>query len=141
MTLTLTVLRATPSLNDFANIRRQPWRYRDIRRTWYRAVQDALIEARSATRVPLAWPRPPHVQVTVQVTRYAPAHQWLDPDNLAGGLKPVLDALKAHEVIADDTAKAIKLIPRQDVSPHQQPTRWTEIRLSLDPPILREIHA
>ena len=142
MTLVLTVLRATPSLNDFANLsRHRSWRYREIRRTWHRQVQDALLEARAATRVPLAWPRPPRERVTVHVTRYAPAHQWLDPDNLVGGLKPVLDALKAHAIIADDTAQAIALVACQDVSPHQQPTRWTEIRVSLDWPILREVYA
>jgi len=135
MTLVLTVLRATPSLNDFANrYTAAPWKYRDTRRLWHRLVGEALLEARVAYREPLRWPRPPRDHVVVQVTRYAAAHQWLDPDNLTGGLKPVLDALKSHDVIADDTAKAIDLVARQDVSPHRQPTRWTEIRLSLDPP-------
>jgi hypothetical protein len=137
MTLVLTILRATPSLNNFANLRRQPWRYPEIRRIWSRAIRDALLEARIAERRPLPWPRPPHERVHVRVTRYAPEHQWLDQDNLAGGLKPLLDALKAHELIADDTTKAIDLEPRQEVSPFTQPTRWTEIHLSLDPPLLR----
>ena len=78
--------------------------------------------------------------MTIRVTRYAPAHHWLDPDNLTGGLKPVLDALKAHEVIDNDTAKDIALEVRQAVSDTNL-ARWTEIRLSLDPPELREIHA
>lgn len=141
MTLVLTILKATPSLNAFANLRRQPWRYREIRRSWSRHLVDALLAARALDRQPLRWPRPPSERVTVRVTRYAPEHQWLDPDNLVGGLKPLLDALKAHEVIRDDTAKAIELEAHQAVSPHRQPARWTEIQLSLDPPVVREIHA
>ena len=135
MTLVLTVYRATPSLNEFHNLRTtQHWKYRDLRRLWDRAIGDALLEARAAYRKPLTWPRPPKARVTVRVTRFAPAHQHLDPDNLVGGLKPLLDALKGHEVIADDTAKAIELEAAQVVSPHRQPQRWTEVRLSFDAP-------
>lgn len=142
MTLTLRIPRATPSLNDFANPHRSgKWKYRQLRRVWHRALQDALLEARVAERTPLRWPLPPKELVQVRVTRYAPEHQWLDADNLAGGLKPVLDALKAFDVIADDNSKAIELTLRQAVSPYAQPTRWTEIVLSLEPPMLREWHA
>jgi hypothetical protein len=74
------------------------------------------------------------------VTRYAPAHQWLDPDNLTGGLKPVLDGLKAHALIRDDRAQDIDLIVNQAIS-ETNLARWTEIRLVLEPPIVREIHA
>ena len=101
---------------------------------------DHFLEARSQVRRPLAWPRPPHERVAIRVTRYAPAHHWLDPDNLTGGLKPVLDGLKAHALIANDTAKDITLETHQDVSATNL-ARWTEIRLSLDPPTLREVHA
>lgn len=141
MTLVLTILKATPSLNDFANLRGQPWRYGELRRSWARHLVDALLEARVLERRPLRWPRPPQARVSVRVIRYAPEHQWLDPDNLVGGLKPLLDALKAHEVIADDAPQAIELDASQAVSPHRQPARWTEIRLSFDPPELRETHA
>jgi hypothetical protein len=138
MTLVLTVFRATPSLNEFANLRRShAWRYRDLRRIWDRAIGDALLEARAAYRKPLTWPRPPEARVTVRVTRFAPAHHHLDPDNLTGGLKPLLDALKGHQVIADDTPKAIELEAVQAVSPVRQPQRWTEIRMSIEPPTLR----
>jgi hypothetical protein len=141
MTLTLTVYRATPSLNEFANLRRSTaWKYRSLRGAWHYAIGQALLEARSQVRRPLAWPRPPHERVAIRVTRYAPAHHWLDPDNLTGGLKPVLDGLKAHELIDNDTAKDITLETHQDVSTTNLP-RWTEIRLSLEPPMLREVHA
>jgi len=142
MTLTLRIPHASPSMNDFANPHSSAkWKYRQLRRVWHKAITDALLEARVADRQPLRWPRPPREHVQVVVTRYAPEHQWLDPDNLRGGLKPVLDALKKHEVIVDDNAKAIELHDRQAVSPFAQPTRWTEIVLSIDPPMLREIHA
>jgi hypothetical protein len=141
VTLTLTVYRATPSLNEFANIRRSnAWKYRSLRTAWLGAIGQALLEARADYRRPLAWPRPPHERVTVHVTRYAPAHHWLDPDNLTGGLKPVLDGLKAHELIDNDTAKDIDLVVNQAISETNLP-RWTAIRLSIDPPTLREIHA
>lgn len=141
MTLTLTVYRATPSMNEFHNVRRaQQWRYRQLRQAWLGAIGQALLEARASYRRPLAWPRPPHERVLVCVTRYAPAHHWLDPDNLTGGLKPVLDALKAHELIDNDTAKDIDLVATQAIS-ETNLARWTAIRLSLDPPMLREVHA
>lgn len=142
MTLHLRIPRASPSLNDFANPHRTgKWKYRQLRRTWHAEVKDALLEARVAERQPLRWPRPPKDLVYIVVTRYAPAHHWLDPDNLIGGLKPILDALRAHDVIADDSPRAIELTAGQDVSPHAQPTRWTEIALSIEPPMLREWHA
>ena len=141
MTLTLTVYRATPSLNEFANLRRSnAWKYRSLRSAWHVAIGQALLEARADYRRPLAWPRPPQERVEVRVTRYAPAHQWLDPDNLTGGLKPVLDGLKAHELIDNDTAKDIDLVVNQAIS-ETNLARWTAIRLMLDPPMTREIHA
>jgi len=141
VTLSLTVYRATPSLNEFANVRRSnAWKYRSLRASWNFDIGQALLEARANYRRPLAWPRPPHERVMVRVTRYAPAHHWLDPDNLTGGLKPVLDALKAHALIDNDTAKDVELEARQAVSDTNL-ARWTEIRLSLDPPETREVHA
>ena len=48
MTLTLTVYRATPSLNEFANIRRSnAWKYRSLRTAWHYAISQALLEARA----------------------------------------------------------------------------------------------
>lgn len=141
MTLTLTVYRATPSLNEFANVRRaNAWKYRSLRSSWLYDIGQALLEARASYRRPLAWPRPPHERVVIHVTRYAPVHQWLDPDNLTGGLKPVIDGLKAYELIDNDTAQDIDLVVNQAIS-ETNLARWTAIRLSLDPPMLRETHA
>lgn len=138
MTLTLTVLRVTPSLNEFANPGRAHWKYAHHRREWRRALTDALLEARAATRVPLRWPRPPRQHVTVRVTRLRPKG-WseLDVDNLYGGLKPVLDALKWHELIDDDKPACVTVTADQDISPDR--AQRTLIRLSIEPPILREI--
>lgn len=141
MTLILTVYRATPSLNEFVNLRQSgKWKYAQLRKAWLDAIGQALLEARIEYRRPLAWPRPPHERVAIQVTRYAPVHQWLDPDNLTGGLKPVLDALKTSALIDDDTATDIDLVVNQAIS-ETNLARWTAIRLSLDPPMLRETHA
>ena len=141
MTLTLTVYRATPSLNEFHNLRRsQAWKWKSLRQAWLRDISTALLEARARVREPLRWPRPPKARVLVCVTRYAPAHHWLDPDNLMGGLKPVLDALKAHALIDNDTALDIDLVASQAIS-ETNLARWTQIRLSLDPPMTREVHA
>lgn len=139
MTLTLTVLRATPSLNAFSNPGRSSrWRYADLRKRWRLALTDALLEARSAERVPLRWPRPPRAHVTVHVTRYRTAGRApLDIDNLYGGLKPVLDAMKWHDLIDDDNPAAITVTADQDISPDRAPR--TVIRLSIEPPLLREI--
>ena len=141
MTLVLSIPYPTPSLNAFANPSGRRWKYAQIRKHWHRYAQDALLEARAEARRPLAWPRPPAEPVRVEVIRFAPEHQWLDRDNLYGGLKPLLDALRSFEVLADDTTKAIDLVARQEVSPHRVPARWTEIRLRLDPPALHEVHA
>ena len=140
MTLTLTVYRATPSLNAFVNLRRSDYRYAQLRRTWHEAIGRAILEARAGQRHPLAWPRPPRERVLVCVTRYAPAHHWLDPDNLHGGFKFLLDALKAYELIMDDKPGAIDLVANQAIS-ETNLARWTAIRLTLDPPDVREIHA
>ncbi len=144
MTLDLTILATTPSLNHWANTTPAVarWKYRDLRQRWLRHVNDALLEARSqgvmATRF---WPRPPQTRVDVSVIRYAPPHHWLDEDNLTGGLKPLLDALKALELIRDDNPRAIALHVSQAVSPYQAPHRWSRVTLAVDHPAGREVRA
>lgn len=138
MTLTLTVFRATPSMNAFANPGRAHWKYASLRREWRLALTDALLEARAATRVPLRWPRPPKQHVTVLVTRCRLRGQKeLDVDNLYGGLKFLLDALKRHELIDDDKPACVTVTADQDISPDSAPR--TIIRLSIEPPLLRDI--
>ena len=52
----------------------------------------------------------------------------------------MLDALKTSALIDDDTATDIDLVVNQAIS-ETNLARWTAIRLSLDPPMLRETHA
>ena len=52
----------------------------------------------------------------------------------------MLDGLKALELIRNDRAQDIDLVVNQAIS-ETNLARWTEIRLSLDPPTVREIHA
>ena len=129
MTIRLRVLMSTPSLNDWLNVR-QRWRYREIRRRWLRALRDAVLEERAAMgRKVLPWPRPPKARVQVHVVRYAP--RAYDDDNFRGGLKPVLDGLKALELIDDDGPTNIDVAAEQTRSPYRVPNTWTEITLTL----------
>lgn len=132
MTLRLRALISTPSLNDWSNVR-QRWRYREIRRRWERALQEAVLESRAdlGCRV-LPWPRPPRSLVHVHVVRYAP--RAYDDDNFRGGLKPVLDGLKALQLIADDAPKNIQVTAEQRRSPYRVPETWTTITLTVDEP-------
>ena len=60
--------------------------------------------------------------VTITGTRYG--KQPLDPDNLIGSLKPVIDALVSCNCLEDDTEKHVsigeikqKKLPKGEVSP------------------------
>lgn len=69
----------------------------------------------------------------VDVVRYAP--RAYDDDNFRGGLKPVLDGLKALQLIDNDGPKNIRVMAEQMQSPHRVPDTWTEITLRrLDDP-------
>jgi hypothetical protein len=139
MTIRLRILASTPSLNDWSNVR-QRWRYREIRRRWQRLLTDAVLEARAEMgRKILPWPRPPSARVAVHVTRYAP--RFFDDDNFRGGLKPVLDGLKALALIGNDDPAHIQVTAEQVHSPYRVPNTWTEIRLEMDPPAQHEVHA
>jgi hypothetical protein len=133
--LRLRILRSTPSLNDWSNVR-QRWRYREIRRQWQRAISEAVLEAREQTgRKVLPWPRPPKGVVQIHVTRYAPRR--FDDDNFRGGLKPVFDGLKSLELIDNDGPANIEVTAEQVRSPYRVPATWTEIILRRDEPELR----
>lgn len=49
--------------------------------------------------------------ITVRITRYG--SKLLDPDNLCGGVKPLLDAIRYEGLIPDDSPDQIALIVRQ----------------------------
>ena len=62
----------------------------------------------------------------VRITSYR--NRLLDPDNLVGGCKYFIDALRKAEVIADDTEKDIQLEVRQIKTPTRKEER-TEIEV------------
>jgi hypothetical protein len=86
----LGIPEATPTLNALT---RAHWtKYRQLRRHWSMLVLVAKSEAgaHGNAREPMA----------VTVVRYG--KQPLDPDNLTGGCKVLIDALKDHGLIVDD---------------------------------------
>jgi hypothetical protein len=97
----LFVPRLTPSLNTWQRVH---WRQRTRdRRTFGWEL--------AAVR-PKAWPDPPPVCVHVALVRCG--GKLLDRDNLYGGVKVLVDALKDARLIRDDTDEAIRLEVSQD---------------------------
>jgi hypothetical protein len=73
-----------------------------------------------------AWPTPPIGQVRCTIDRITPRADALDPDNAAGAVKPLLDALRGLSLLADDTAAALDLVVRQPKgAPRERLTRVT----------------
>lgn len=120
----------TPSLNEIAN-KRHRFAYRALRARWLARVGAAFLEARSEAGRPRVaiWLRPPRCRVRVTVERFGRMENALDLDNLLGGLKPVLDALRALELIDEDRHAAIDLVAAQPKNPFKTPTMWTRITL------------
>lgn len=130
MTVTLEIPYASPSLNAIGLGRESRWRYRDVAKRWERKVTDAYYDARvKAGRQPgqRFWPMPPRTRVRVQIERITPG-PLLDDDNFRGGLKPVLDVLKAIRLIDDDKPGAIDVEAVQTLK--DGAGRWTLITLS-----------
>jgi len=129
MRLVLRIPFPTPSLNEMANVR-SPWNYKTTRERWKRYVTDAWFEAKAeAGRGPSLWHRPPGCKVRVTIERYTRTENALDVDNLIGGFKPVLDALKTLALVDDDKHAAIELLARQPKNPFRYPMNWTQITL------------
>jgi len=82
-----------------------------------------------AGRGPALWRCPPRCRVRVTIERFARTENALDADNLVGGCKPVLDALRTLDLVDDDKHAAIELVTRQPKSPYQRPALWTQITL------------
>lgn len=71
-------------------------------------------------------------RIVVRITRKGA--RLLDADNLAGGIKPLLDSLRYEKLIPEDNPKAIRLEVRQTTAKAQErgtlveiiyPTPWT----------------
>lgn len=108
----LSVPEASPSLNAFAN-KRSPFVYPRLRGRWERLIRDAWYVARAEALVLSGFVPPPRARLTVY--RYSAAD--LDRDNLTGGLKPVLDALRRCGLIADDAPDVLALDVHQERAP------------------------
>lgn len=99
--ITLDIPRATPSMNVTHH---KHWRVmHQQKKLW---AQEIWVAAAQGHRVPEKAPE----RAKVTVTRYG---RLLDPDNFIGGLKSVLDGLKAEGLILDDNAKHLELIATQ----------------------------
>ena len=96
---------ATPSLNQML---RQHWsKDRKLKDHWRQSVWIALYEQHGR---PL-WSEPmPKARLTI--TRHS--SRMLDPDNATGGVKHVIDALLACNLIAGDSPEHIELIVQQE---------------------------
>lgn len=110
---TLDIPEASPSLNAFANSLR-PYAYQKIRNDWQKYLISAWWEAREHTPA-LASLTPPR-RARLTVTRSSP--RALDPDNLVGGLKPVIDALRRMNLIHDDDPESLTLDVRAQKARH-----------------------
>jgi hypothetical protein len=128
MRLVLQIPWPTPSLNDLANVRSR-WAYKTTRARWERRVSDAWFDAKVAAGRSVIWVKPPRCRVRVTIERFARTAHALDADNLVGGCKPVLDALRKLELIDEDRHAAIELVTRQQKSPYRYPAMWTQITL------------
>jgi hypothetical protein len=94
---------ATPSLNKML---RRHWAVdRRLKKRWHKLVWVALFEQPYGARARFN-------KAKVTITRCSP--RMLDADNAVGSVKHVVDALRACNVIADDTPEHIELIVRQE---------------------------
>ena len=96
-TLKITISLPPPSLNVLLNMH-----YRDRVKLKKRIRREVWVQVvAQERRHPLLFP------VTISGTRWG--KQRLDPDNLIGSLKPVIDALRWAMVIDDDTEKHVSI--------------------------------
>ena len=115
----LAIPEATPTLNALT---RAHWtKYRQVRQHWSMLVMVAKSQAKAFTRAT--------EPVDVTVIRYG--KQPLDTDNLFGGCKVLIDALKDHGLITDDNPKSLTLHVSQKID--RYPRTQVSIR-SIAPP-------
>lgn len=106
--ITLQIPLVVPSPNLWV---RAHWRrYQSIKTQWCEEIAFAVLglgAQRNALVLPFEWA---HVEVISYRKRL------LDPDNLAGGLKPIMDGLRYAGVIQDDTARNVHITVMQFIS-------------------------
>lgn len=94
----LNIPKASPSLN--ATTRAHWMVYYRQKKLWERLIWIAKVEAR-------VFSDPLFERAAITITRYG--KRQLDPDNLVGGVKVLVDALKAVRIITDDSPDHIRL--------------------------------
>lgn len=115
--ITLLIPDVCPSLNKYL---RMHWALRTkVIALWRRWVWVACVQSGVATRQPL-----PFSYVTIERR----GKKLLDPDSLFGSQKVLIDCLRAHGLILDDSPKHIALIVTQTIGAPQ-----TLIRISGSP--------
>jgi len=98
----LSIPEATPTLNSFVHAH---WtKYRAARKHWSLLVMVAKSQAKQTLLEPLA-------RASVRVERHG--KYTLDEDNLVGGCKVLIDALKDNGLIVDDSPEHLSLTVEQ----------------------------
>jgi hypothetical protein len=101
----ITIPKASPSLNE---INGHHWiRYRAHKRQWLDLIWIAKIDAG-------VYGMPMFERANVRIVRHGA--KLLDTDNLVGGVKPIVDSLRALGIIADDTPEHITLTVEQCIA-------------------------
>lgn len=96
--------RATPSLNELRGRKyKNPHDYRRLRETWEWEFGCAI---RRSIRKEITSSLTSHPRMRLLIV--CRRKRLLDPDNLIGGLKPVIDALKNLGLIYDDSGQYLE---------------------------------
>ena len=116
--ITLEIPRIPPSPNTLLGTH---WRYRHKNSAlWQKEVWYALITAGYSPQ------RTPYPKARVTINRRS--RQQLDPDNLVGCVKPVIDALRYAHVLLDDSPNHIELVVTQTRDRSLNPRTLIEIQ-------------
>src|SRR3990167_4253756 len=107
MDLRLEVAAAAPSPNELRRRYRHWAAYKRLREDWEQRLFLAVPGRQRRAWLRMVVEKRPRVRVEVTVFRKRP----LDPDNLTGSLKPVLDGMKNLGLIVDDSKEWIELGP------------------------------
>lgn len=99
----LEIPRVPPSLNEVVGYH---WRHRHrVSQIWQKEIWYALITAGYSPQ------RLPYAKARVSIHRQS--HGKMDPDNLVGAMKPLIDALRYAHVLVDDTEEHLELVVTQ----------------------------
>lgn len=110
--ITLDIPRIPASPNQLLGAH---WRHRHRNsQTWQDEIWFALHQAGYSTQ------RTPYARARVTIDRRSRGE--LDPDNLVGSVKPVIDALRYAHVLVDDSPKHLELVVTQ-LRDHRVPPR------------------